>query len=414
MMAIENLQRIVPPLTEWFRAFARDLPWRSDPLPYYVWISEIMLQQTRVEAVKPYFRRFTEALPDVKALADCPEEELFKLWEGLGYYSRARNLKKAAQEIVRSFGGEIPGDYEALLSLPGIGSYTAGAVASIAFGVSVSAVDGNVLRVVSRLTGSGEVIDDPRVKRFWEEQLTGLIRDSGVDSGLFNQAMMELGALICLPNGKPDCASCPLKACCRACAEGSWERIPARREKKARRKEDRTVLLIRDAVSTLIHKRDDRGLLAGLWELPNLEGEADEKQVLDYCRSLGLKVLQIRPLPEAKHVFTHVEWHMRGYLLLVEDMQEAQQSGQFAAERFLAAGTDEIGERYPVPSAFRNYMDYLGLRTGSDVFASGPSAAGTDGAAGLKSSDLNKPAGSGKNREKSISGRNKNEKTEVD
>ena len=407
MMAIENLQRIVPPLTEWFRAFARDLPWRSDPLPYYVWISEIMLQQTRVEAVKPYFRRFTEALPDVKALADCPEEELFKLWEGLGYYSRARNLKKAAQEIVRSFGGEIPGDYEALLSLPGIGSYTAGAVASIAFGVSVSAVDGNVLRVVSRLTGSGEVIDDPRVKRFWEEQLTGLIRDSGVDSGLFNQAMMELGALICLPNGKPDCASCPLKACCRACAEGSWERIPARREKKARRKEDRTVLLIRDAVSTLIHKRDDRGLLAGLWELPNLEGKADEKQVLDYCRSLGLKVLQIRPLPEAKHVFTHVEWHMRGYLLLVEDMQEAQQSGQFAAERFLAAGTDEIGERYPVPSAFRNYMDYLGLRTGSDVFASGLSAAGTDGAAGLKSSDLNRPAGSGKNREESISGQNK-------
>ena len=407
MMAIENLQRIVPPLTEWFRAFARDLPWRSDPLPYYVWISEIMLQQTRVEAVKPYFRRFTEALPDVKALADCPEEELFKLWEGLGYYSRARNLKKAAQEIVRSFGGEIPGDYEALLSLPGIGSYTAGAVASIAFGVSVSAVDGNVLRVVSRLTGSGEVIDDPRVKRFWEEQLTGLIRDSGVDSGLFNQAMMELGALICLPNGKPDCASCPLKACCRACAEGSWERIPARREKKARRKEDRTVLLIRDAVSTLIHKRDDRGLLAGLWELPNLEGKADEKQVLDYCRSLGLKVLQIRPLPEAKHVFTHVEWHMRGYLLLVEDMQEAQQSGQFAAERFLAAGTDEIGERYPVPSAFRNYMDYLGLRTGSDVFASGPSAAGMNGAAGLKSSDLNRRAGSGKNREESISGQNK-------
>ena len=407
MMAIENLQRIVPPLTEWFRAFARDLPWRSDPLPYYVWISEIMLQQTRVEAVKPYFRRFTEALPDVKALADCPEEELFKLWEGLGYYSRARNLKKAAQEIVRSFGGEIPGDYEALLSLPGIGSYTAGAVASIAFGVSVSAVDGNVLRVVSRLTGSGEVIDDPRVKRFWEEQLTGLIRDSGVDSGLFNQAMMELGALICLPNGKPDCASCPLKACCRACAEGSWERIPARREKKARRKEDRTVLLIRDAVSTLIHKRDDRGLLAGLWELPNLEGKADEKQVLDYCRSLGLKVLQIRPLPEAKHVFTHVEWHMRGYLLLVEDMQEAQQSGQFAAERFLAAGTDEIGERYSVPSAFRNYMDYLGLRTGSDVFASGPSAAGMNGAAGLKSSDLNRRAGSGKNREESISGRNK-------
>ena len=407
MMAIENLQRIVPPLTEWFRAFARDLPWRSDPLPYYVWISEIMLQQTRVEAVKPYFRRFTEALPDVKALADCPEEELFKLWEGLGYYSRARNLKKAAQEIVRSFGGEIPGDYEALLSLPGIGSYTAGAVASIAFGVSVSAVDGNVLRVASRLTGSGEVIDDPRVKRFWEEQLTGLIRDSGVDSGLFNQAMMELGALICLPNGKPDCASCPLKACCRACAEGSWERIPARREKKARRKEDRTVLLIRDAVSTLIHKRDDRGLLAGLWELPNLEGKADEKQVLDYCRSLGLKVLQIRPLPEAKHVFTHVEWHMRGYLLLVEDMQEAQQSGQFAAERFLAAGTDEIGERYPVPSAFRNYMDYLGLRTGSDVFASGPSAAGMNGAAGLKSSDLNRRAGSGKNREESISGRNK-------
>ena len=406
MMAIENLQRIVPPLTEWFRAFARDLPWRSDPLPYYVWISEIMLQQTRVEAVKPYFRRFTEALPDVKALADCPEEELFKLWEGLGYYSRARNLKKAAQEIVRSFGGEIPGDYEALLSLPGIGSYTAGAVASIAFGVSVSAVDGNVLRVVSRLTGSGEVIDDPRVKRFWEEQLTGLIRDSGVDSGLFNQAMMELGALICLPNGKPDCASCPLKACCRACAEGSWERIPARREKKARRKEDRTVLLIRDAVSTLIHKRDDRGLLAGLWELPNLEGKADEKQVLDYCKSLELKVLQIRPLPEAKHVFTHVEWHMRGYLLLVEDMQEAQQSGQFAAERFLAAGTDEIGERYPVPSAFRNYMDYLGLRTGSDVFASGPSAAGMNGAAGLKSSDLNRPAGSGKNREESISGRN--------
>ena len=375
MMAIENLQRIVPPLTEWFRAFARELPWRSDPLPYYVWISEIMLQQTRVEAVKPYYRRFIEALPDVRALADCPEEKLFKLWEGLGYYSRARNLKRAAQEMVRSFGGEIPGDYEALLSLPGIGSYTAGAIASIAFHIPVSAVDGNVLRVASRLTGSEECIDEPRVKRFWEERLTCLIRDSGTDSGLFNQAMMEVGALVCLPGGRPACGACPLAACCRAFRDGTWERIPVRRKKKARRIEERTVLLVRDAVSTLLHKREDRGLLAGLWELPNLEGSLNEGQVMEYCQKLGLKAVQIHPLPEAKHIFTHVEWHMRGFLLLVEDMQEARQSGQLEENRFLAAGTELIGERYPIPSAFRPYMDFLGLRIGSEAPALNPPAA---------------------------------------
>ena len=227
----ESLQRIAAPLLAWYGKNCRDLEWRRAPLPYYVWVSEIMLQQTRVEAVKPYFTRFIEALPDIPSLAACPEERLLKLWEGLGYYSRVRNLQKAAMVVVRDYGGSLPGDVNALLRLPGIGSYTAGAVASIAFGLPEPAVDGNVLRVLSRIDADMECIDDGKVKAACEDRIRAFLQDrtDQIPPGQFNQALMELGAMVCVPNGKPSCDGCPAERMCLARQRGLTESIPVRR-----------------------------------------------------------------------------------------------------------------------------------------------------------------------------------------
>ena len=355
------MQRITPPMLAWFEANKRSLEWRTDPLPYYVWVSEIMLQQTRVSAVRPYFRRFVRELPDAASLARCGEERLLKLWEGLGYYSRARNLQKAARVIVERYDGILPSDPALLRSLPGIGSYTAGAVASIAYGVPEPAVDGNVLRVLSRVTGSAACIDDPKVKRLYEERLRGFLKgDPAVPPGQFNQALMEIGALVCLPNGVPECGKCPLRAQCAALREGQTGSIPVRREKKARRVEERTVVLVRDAANTLIRKRPAKGLLAGLWEFPNFPGHLSEKEVLDEAYRIALKPLRILPLPDAKHIFTHVEWRMKGYQLLVEDMCDRDPE----TDGCLAVSPDSINAQYPIPAAFAKYAEYLKIRVG--------------------------------------------------
>ena len=228
----ENLEQIVQPLLRWFDQNARILPWRDQPTPYRVWVSEIMLQQTRVEAVKPFYQRFMEALPDIQTLANCEEEELLKLWEGLGYYNRVRNMQIAARTVIEEYGGKLPDDYLELQQLKGIGSYTAGAISSIAYGKVAPAVDGNVLRVISRVTLSREDILKQSVKRGIEQAIVEIMPADR--PGAFNQALMELGAMVCVPNGEPHCESCPLKELCLARKMGAMDEIPVKKEVKAR------------------------------------------------------------------------------------------------------------------------------------------------------------------------------------
>lgn len=344
------LEEIAGPLLAWYDGNARILPWREEPSPYRVWVSEIMLQQTRVEAVKPYFERFTAELPDIRSLAVCQEERLLKLWEGLGYYNRVRNMQKAAQAVMEAYGGAMPGDYEALLGLPGIGHYTAGAIASIAFGIPVPAVDGNVLRVLSRLTVCGDDILKQSVKNRWEEEVRNVIPKDR--PGDFNQALMELGAVVCVPNGMPKCEQCPLRELCRAKRQGSVLDYPKKTQKKARKLEDRTVLVIREGQRTAIRRRPEKGLLAGMYELPNLEGHLSRTEVLTYLKEKKLSPIRIQKLEEAKHIFSHIEWHMIGYLIRVEEPEGGE------PEELIFVEPEKKEETYPIPSAFGAYMKY--------------------------------------------------------
>ena len=287
----ENLNALTAPLLTWYDLNGRTLPWRSVVTPYRTWVSEIMLQQTRVSAVIPYFERFMAELPDAAALAAMPEERLLKLWEGLGYYSRARNLQKAAKVIVSDFGGELPRTCASLKTLPGIGDYTAAAIASINFGEPVAAVDGNLLRVAARVSGCADDIMDARVRK----QFTAHLNDA-IDlarPGAYNQAMMDLGATVCLPNGAPKCEICPAR--------------------KARKIEERTVLLLFQNGKTALRKRADTGLLASLWEFPSVLGNLDEAGVSLVLVQMGLSAKSIEPAGSAKHIFTHIEWDMKGY-----------------------------------------------------------------------------------------------------
>ncbi len=307
-----NLSDIVKPLLDWYGRSKKPLPWRDSPTPYHVWISEIMLQQTRIEAVIPYYLRFMAELPTVHDLASVPDDRLMKLWEGLGYYSRARNLKKAANVIVTSYGGELPRTADELRNLPGIGDYTAGAVASISFGEPEPAVDGNVLRVFSRVTAMADDIRVDRTKKAVREDLRK-IYPTGADAGQFTQALMELGETVCLPNTEPRCADCPIREHCTACRNGTTGRYPVKSGKKARRVEERTVLLIRHGGRYLLQKRPEEGLLAGMWEFPNVERHLGREKVREAAESLGCTVNDVRPVGMAKHIFSHVEWHMIGY-----------------------------------------------------------------------------------------------------
>lgn len=307
----ENLNALTASLLAWYDLNGRTLPWRSVVTPYRTWVSEIMLQQTRVSAVIPYFERFMAELPDAAALATVPEERLLKLWEGLGYYSRARNLQRAAKIVVSDFGGALPQSYHALLSLPGIGEYTAAAIASINFSEPVAAVDGNLLRVAARVSGCGDDIMDAKVRK----QFTAHLNDA-IDlqrPGAYNQAMMDLGATVCLPNGAPKCEICPARTVCEAYKNGLTEVLPVRAKKKSRRVEERTVLLLFQGGKVALRKRPDTGLLAGLWEYPNLPKSLDEAGALLALAQMGLSAESIAPAGSAKHIFTHIEWDMKGY-----------------------------------------------------------------------------------------------------
>ena len=278
-----QLAAIVQPLLSWYDTHARVLPWREHPAPYRVWVSEIMLQQTRVEAVKPYFERFMTALPTIRDLAEAPEDVILKLWEGLGYYNRVRNMQKAARKLVAEYDGQMPADFDAILALPGIGSYTAGAIASIAFGLPYPAVDGNVLRVLSRIEKNYDDILKQSVKRRFEQEVKAVIPADR--AGDFSQSLIELGAIVCVPNGAPKCGECPLAALCEAHKNGVETELPKKTPPKSRRIEDKTVLVLVSDNQAALRKRPAKGLLAGLYELPNLEGYLNSEQVLDYVKA---------------------------------------------------------------------------------------------------------------------------------
>ena len=346
---MKNLTFLPEKLLAWYPTHRRALPWREDPVPYRVWISEIMLQQTRIEAVIPYFERFMAELPDVFALAACDDDRLMKLWQGLGYYSRARSLKRAAEVIVRDHGGELPRDLDALLALPGIGDYTAGAIASIAMGQPQPAVDGNVLRVVTRVTACPDDITKAPTKR----AVTGALREiypSGAAAGMLTEALMALGQQVCIPNGEPRCEVCPLAGECEAHRQNRTGEFPVKPAKAARKIERRTVLILRRGGEYAVRKRPERGLLAGLWELPSLPGEADADALAAFLAGEGLAHTgEPHDLGEAVHIFTHLEWHMRGLML---DVVGEPRSLTFAPPEALR------GE-YAIPSAFRAYMKQI-------------------------------------------------------
>lgn len=356
----ERLRAVEKPLLAWYVSRARKLPWREDPKPYRVWISEIMLQQTRVEAVRPFFEQFIKALPKVEDVAVCPEEQLLKLWEGLGYYNRVRNIQKAAVRIVKEYGGRLPADYEKLKELPGIGNYTAGAVASIAYDLPVPAVDGNVLRVYARIMEDDSDILKQSVKTKVEKEFLKVM--PGSRSGTFNQALMELGAMICVPNGAPKCGVCPVAEYCQARVHGTVLNLPVKKKRQERRKEEKTVLVLRDGERVAIRKRPAKGLLAGMYELPNLEGYLSEEEILAWVENQDLIPLQIVPLIDAKHIFSHVEWDMKGYLIRVAALEES------ADPKMIFAEISEVEKEYPIPAAFQAYAEQIQMRLGQDKY----------------------------------------------
>lgn len=367
---------IVPYLVDWYEANARILPWRLEPEPYHVWISEIMLQQTRVEAVRGYYDRFLTALPTIEDLANASEDVLLKLWEGLGYYTRVRNLQKAAKVVVDEYGGSLPASYKELLKLPGIGSYTAGAIASIAYGIPVSAVDGNVLRIAKRLAGSFDDITKASVKKQLEIEFTAITPEDA--AGAFNQSLMDLGATICIPNGRPLCEKCPVMHLCMAFKKDLQSQIPVKPKKKGRRIEEKTVFVLECDGKIVLHKRPGKGLLAGLWELPNIEGKNSIDKVQDMLKLSSVKKefadIELTSLGEAKHIFSHVEWHMTGFHIKYKDSEQMKRfCGQLMQncsavvdnsllkedsnqhENCLIIPYEEVIESYALPSAFEGY-----------------------------------------------------------
>jgi len=331
-------------LLPWYNAYARDLPWRQDREPYHVWLSEIMLQQTRVEAVRQYYIRFLQALPDIPALAEAEEGFLLKLWEGLGYYSRARNLQKAAKQIMQEYGGVFPSEYDKIRALPGIGAYTAGAIASICFEMPTPAVDGNVLRVYARLREIAEPVDLPQTKMRMERELAALYPAGAC--GAFTQALMELGAVICVPK-KPKCVQCPVASVCMAAAHNTAEQFPLRLPKRGRRLEERTVFLFDCGGAYAIERRKSSGLLAGLWQLPNVHGTLTPADAVNTALEDGLCPIELIRETHRTHIFTHIRWDMVCY-----HIRCSEKTGKYTW-----ATKKELTGKYALPTAFRMFLE---------------------------------------------------------
>ncbi|MBQ5805209.1 MAG: A/G-specific adenine glycosylase [Erysipelotrichaceae bacterium] len=348
-------------LLSWYRENRRDLPWRKDRDPYAIWLSEIMLQQTRVEAVISYYERFRKQYPDVESLAKADEETLLRLWEGLGYYSRVRNMKKCAQVLMERYNGTLPENKEEMMKLPGIGSYTAGAVSAIAYGLPEAAVDGNVLRVLARLFAIRDDIRDLKLKKKLEKTITdfyqkNMISDPEYISDL-TQALMELGATVCLPSGRPLCEKCPFSSDCKACRESLTDVIPFRSRDRDRRIVDRTLFVIRHEDDFLLHRRPSEGLLAGMYEFIGIDRKLNREEALHHLKDMGIEAKELNALPPSRHVFTHLEWRMEAYEILVEELPEFDRSEYILTDRHQL-------QSLAVPSAFRTYLNHYGLRKG--------------------------------------------------
>ncbi len=339
MQEIELMKKMREPIIEWYQENKRELPWRKEKNPYHIWISEIMLQQTRIEAVKQYYERFLKQIPTIEALAEIEEEKLLKLWEGLGYYNRARNLKKAAQVMQEEYEGKMPKHYKELIKLPGIGEYTAGAISSIAYDEKVPAVDGNVLRVVSRVVGSKKDVLENKTKKEFTEKLQEIMPKQAGD---FNEGLMELGELICIPNGEPLCEKCPLQKMCIAKNKDLTSLIPVRNQKMKRRKEDITVFLLEYEGKVAIRKREEKGLLANMYEFPNITKKMTKKEIPKVLQVWKLESKQIEKIGAHHHVFSHIEWDMVGYKIQLSSMNK----------EFEWIEKEEILEKYPIPGAF--------------------------------------------------------------
>ena len=350
---MEKRKEMLTKIADFYQKNGRMLPWRRDRDAYRVWLSEIMLQQTRVEAVIPYFERFLTLFPTLFDLAAADEDTLLKAWEGLGYYSRARNLHATAKAVCRDYGGTFPADYASLLSLKGVGEYTAAAIGSISFGLPTAAVDGNVLRIYARVFGDERDVTDARVKREIRTLLDE-VYPSGEDAGRVTQGFMEIGQRFCIPNGAPHCEECPLSSLCTAKKDGTWDSIPHRAPKKPRRQTEKTVLLLHIADAEgekfLIRKRPKNGLLGGLWEFPSVDRALTAEDAIEEAKALGVSPLAAVPVAEGVHIFTHLEWHMKGILIECEPQK---------AGTLTAASKEELKEKYPIASAFRVFKEFI-------------------------------------------------------
>lgn len=342
---MEQSTKIRTDLLTWYDRHKRNLFWREHPTPYYVWLSEIMLQQTRVEAVEHYFENFIKEVPDMISLSAIEEDKLLKLWEGLGYYNRAKNLKKAAEIMVQKYHGEVPDNYDELVTLPGIGSYTAGAILSISYHQNYPAVDGNVLRVISRLEGKKVDITKREVKKEIEKKTRRLVVER---SGDVNQALMDLGATICLPNGLPNCENCPLQSYCQAYKKGTMLEIPLKKTKTEKKQEERTVLLFLYQNKVLLKKREEKGLLSSMYEFPNILGKLSTKEVETYLKEQKIAYRTIQKLASTKHIFTHLTWNLHGYMI------ELTKKGNG-----LYVTKEDLDRTYSIPTAFKTYKEEL-------------------------------------------------------